>query len=70
MRVLQVVPLWEIVSPPAYGGTEAIVGLLTDALALVRLGDDVTLRASGDSLTLAELGSAHPRSLLSLLRGR
>ncbi len=63
MRILQVAPLWERVPPPAYGGTEAVVGLLTDAL--VRLGHDVTLRASGDSLTLAELRSVYPRSLRS-----
>lgn len=61
MRVLEVAPLWERVPPPAYGGTEAIVSLLTDGL--VRRGHDVVLRASGDSITLAELRSVYPRSL-------
>jgi len=61
MRILQVAPLWERVPPPAYGGTEAIVGLLTDGL--VRRGHDVVLRASGDSITLAEQRSVYPRSL-------
>lgn len=61
MRILQVAPLWERVPPPAYGGTEAVVSLLTDGLA--RLGHEVVLRASGDSITLAELRSVYPCSL-------
>jgi len=61
MRVLQIAPLWERVPPPGYGGTEAVVSVLTDGL--VRAGHDVVLRASGDSLTLAELRSVYPRSL-------
>jgi glycosyltransferase involved in cell wall biosynthesis len=61
MRILQVAPLWERVPPPAYGGTELVVSLLTDGLA--RLGHNVVLRASGDSITAAELRSVYPRSL-------
>ena len=61
MRILQLAPLWETVPPPAYGGTEAIVSLLTEGL--VRRGHDVTLWASGDSTTSAELRSVFPRSL-------
>jgi glycosyltransferase involved in cell wall biosynthesis len=61
MRILQIAPLWERVPPPAYGGTEAVVGLLADEL--VRRGHDVTLAASGDSRTLAGLHSVYPRSL-------
>lgn len=61
MRIAQIAPLWERVPPPAYGGTELVVGLLTDEL--VRRGHDVTLFASGDSLTLAKLKSVHPRAL-------
>lgn len=61
MKILQVAPLWERVPPPGYGGTEAVVSVLTDAL--VRAGHDVTLWASGDSLTLAGLRSVYPRSL-------
>ncbi len=61
MKILQVAPLIERVPPPAYGGTEAIVSLLTDEL--VRRGHEVVLRASGDSITLAELRSVYPRAL-------
>ncbi|MEA5578749.1 glycosyltransferase family 4 protein [Anabaena sp. UHCC 0451] len=61
MRIAQIAPLWERVPPPAYGGIELVVGLLTDEL--VRRGHEVTLFASGDSLTLADLVSVHPRAL-------
>jgi len=61
MKILQIAPLWERVPPSGYGGTEAVVGVLADAL--VRAGHDVVLRASGDSVTLAELRSVYPRSL-------
>ncbi len=61
MKILQVAPLWERVPPPGYGGTEAVASVLTDAL--VRAGHQVVLRASGDSITLAELRSVYPRSL-------
>lgn len=61
MRIAQIAPLWERVPPPAYGGTELVVSLLTDEL--VRRGHDVTLFASGDSISLAKLDSVHPRAL-------
>ena len=61
MRIAQVAPLFERVPPVTYGGTERVVAYLTDAL--VELGHDVTLFASGDSLTRARLVSAAPRSL-------
>ena len=61
MRILQVAPLWESVPPPAYGGIEAVVSVLTDEL--VRRGHDVTLCASGDSRTDARLLSVYDRSL-------
>lgn len=53
MRIAQVVPLQVAVPPKAYGGTERVVHNLTEAL--VRLGHDVTLFASGDSETSAKL---------------
>ena len=60
MRIAQVAPLWERVPPPGYGGVELVVGLLTDEL--VRRGHEVTLFASGDSITLAKLESVYPRA--------
>lgn len=64
MRIAQIAPLWERVPPPAYGGTELIVSLLTDEL--VRRGHEVTLFASGDSQTLAKLESGCEAALRPL----
>jgi glycosyltransferase involved in cell wall biosynthesis len=61
MKIAQIAPLWERVPPPAYGGIELVVGLLTDEL--VMRGHDVTLFASGDSITAAKLESVHPQAL-------
>lgn len=63
MKILQIAPLWETVPPPAYGGTEAVVHILVEEL--VRRGHDVTLCASGDSITSARLQACYPRSLRS-----
>jgi len=61
MRIAQVAPLFESVPPKLYGGTERVVSWLTEEL--VRLGHDVTLFASGDSMTTAKLVAACPESL-------
>lgn len=61
MKIAQVAPLWERVPPPTYGGIELVVSHLADEL--VRRGHDVTLFASGDSLTLAKLEAICPRAL-------
>ncbi len=61
MKILQLAPLWEAVPPPAYGGTEAVVSLLTEEL--VARGHEVTLAASGDSMTSAEHFAVYPHSL-------
>ena len=53
MKIAQIAPLMESVPPRLYGGTERIVSYLTDEL--VRLGHEVTLFASADSITGAEL---------------
>ena len=53
MKIAQISPLIESVPPPLYGGTERVVSYLTEAL--VAQGHDVTLFASGDSMTDAEL---------------
>jgi glycosyltransferase involved in cell wall biosynthesis len=61
MRIAQIAPLYEAVPPKFYGGTERVVSYLTEAL--VGLGHDVTLFASGDSITSATLDAAWPRAL-------
>ncbi|HLO78081.1 MAG TPA: glycosyltransferase family 4 protein [Magnetospirillum sp.] len=53
MRIAQVAPLNEAVPPRLYGGTERVVSYLTEQL--VAMGHDVTLFASGDSVTSAHL---------------
>ena len=61
LRIAQVAPLVETVPPETYGGTERIVSYLTEEL--VRLGEHVTLFASGGSTTNAELVPISARSL-------
>ncbi len=61
MQIAQIAPLTEAVPPKFYGGTERVVAYLTDAL--VELGHDVTLFASGDSLTKAKLAPVWPSAL-------
>ena len=61
MRIAQVAPLIESVPPKHYGGTERIVSYLTEEL--VRAGHEVTLFASGDSVTGAQLIAPWQRSI-------
>ena len=61
MRIAQIAPLTESVPPKLYGGTERIVSFLTEEL--VAMGHEVTLFASGDSQTSAELAAMWPASL-------
>jgi glycosyltransferase involved in cell wall biosynthesis len=61
MRIAQIAPLTESVPPKLYGGTERAVSYLTEAL--VELGHDVTLFATGDSVTSAQLVPVWPRAL-------
>ena len=61
MRIAQVAPLYESVPPKLYGGTERVVSYLTEEL--VRQGHQVTLFASGDSITEAKLVAVCPESL-------
>jgi glycosyltransferase involved in cell wall biosynthesis len=61
MRIAQVSPLSESVPPKLYGGTERIVHYLTEAL--VAMGHEVTLFASGDSRTSARLVSCCGKAL-------
>ncbi len=61
MRIAQIAPLVERVPPTLYGGTERVVSWLTEEL--VGMGHEVTLFASGDSLTEAKLEPIVPRAL-------
>jgi glycosyltransferase involved in cell wall biosynthesis len=61
MRIAQIAPIVERVPPKKYGGTERMVHVLTEEL--VRRGHEVTLFASGDSVTSAKLYSVYPRAL-------
>jgi glycosyltransferase involved in cell wall biosynthesis len=61
MRIAQLAPLFESVPPQAYGGTERVVSYLTEEL--VALGHEVTLFASADSITGAELVPCAERAL-------
>ncbi len=61
MRIAQVSPLYESVPPRLYGGTERVVSFLTEEL--VAMGHQVTLFASGDSRTSAELVASTPAAL-------
>jgi glycosyltransferase involved in cell wall biosynthesis len=57
MKIAVLSPVWFPVPPTRYGGIEWIVSLLAEGL--VRAGHDVTLFASGDSSTEAELVSTY-----------
>lgn len=61
MRIAQIAPLYEAVPPKLYGGTERIVAYLTDAL--VDLGHTVTLFASGDAITKANLVAVREQAI-------
>jgi glycosyltransferase involved in cell wall biosynthesis len=61
MKIAQIAPLAERVPPKKYGGTERVIHALTEEL--VKRGHDVTLFASGDSITSAKLISVFPKSL-------
>src|SRR5579864_2231587 len=60
LKIAQVAPLYESVPPQGYGGTERVVSYLTEEL--VRQGHEVTLFASGDSVTSAELIAPRARA--------
>ncbi len=61
LKIAHVAPLYESVPPKLYGGTERVVSFLTDQL--VDLGHDVTVFASGDSITKARLIPVSEKSL-------
>jgi len=61
MHIAQIAPLTEAIPPKLYGGTERVVSWLTEEL--IALGHEVTLFASGDSVTSARLEAGWPRAL-------
>jgi glycosyltransferase involved in cell wall biosynthesis len=61
MKIAQVAPLYESVPPRFYGGTERVVANLSDAL--VQLGHEVTLFASAEADTLAELVAVRDQAI-------
>ena len=61
MKIAQISPLMESCPPQLYGGTERVVSYLTEEL--VRQGHDVTLFASGNSITSARLEACCERAL-------
>jgi glycosyltransferase involved in cell wall biosynthesis len=62
LRVAMLAPPWISVPPPGYGGVEAVVSVLSEAL--VRRGNDVTLFCAPGSISSARvvtlLEEAHP----------
>jgi glycosyltransferase involved in cell wall biosynthesis len=61
MRIAQISPLMEAMPPKLYGGTERVVSWLTEEL--VAMGHDVTLFASGDSVTSAKLAPMRDQAI-------
>lgn len=61
MKIAQIAPLAESCPPRLYGGTERVVSYLTEEL--VEQGHDVTLFASGDSITAADLVPCSEKAL-------
>lgn len=61
LRIAQIAPITERVPPKKYGGTERVVNLITEGL--VKRGHDVTLFATGDSLTSAKISNTADRAL-------
>jgi|SRR5579872_165148 len=61
MKIAQIAPLVERVPPKKYGGTERVIFALTEEL--VKRGHEVTLFASGDSITSAGLVSVVPKNM-------
>jgi glycosyltransferase involved in cell wall biosynthesis len=60
VRVAVLAPAWFAVPPTGYGGIEWVVSLLADGL--VDAGHEVTLFASGDSRTKANLAAVFPEA--------
>lgn len=66
LRIAQVGPIWNRIPPYTYGGGERRIHPLTEEL--VKQGHDVTLYATGDSVTSAKLKSIYPISLTAAMK--
>lgn len=64
MKIAQIAPIVDRVPPEKYGGTERVIYTLTEEL--VKRGHEVTLFATGDSITSAKLFSVTPKGLKEL----
>ena len=65
LKIAILAPTWFPVPPTGYGGIELVVSLLADGL--VDAGHDVTLFASGDSLTKAKLSYIYEQAPSELI---
>jgi len=65
LRVAVLSPVWFAVPPTGYGGIELVVSLLADGLA--EAGHDITLFASGDSMTKGKLSAVYPTAPSELI---
>jgi glycosyltransferase involved in cell wall biosynthesis len=65
LKIAILSPVWFAVPPTGYGGIELVVSLLADGL--VDEGHEVTLFASGDSLTKAKLSYVFPSAPSELI---
>jgi glycosyltransferase involved in cell wall biosynthesis len=65
LKIAVLAPVWFAVPPTGYGGIELVVSLLADGLA--DAGHDVTLFASGDSLTKGKLSAVFPTAPSELI---
>ena len=64
LKIAQIAPLWETIPPKKYGGIEIMIDKITNEL--LKRGHEVTLFASGNSKTKAELKSVFPKSLFEM----
>lgn len=61
MKIAQIAPIWFPIPPKKYGGTERIISSLAEGL--VKKGHEITLFATGDSITKARLVSFFPKGI-------
>lgn len=68
LKIAQVAPIWGKIPPEKYGGAERIINILTEELH--QQGHDVTLFATADSKSAAEIESVIPNGVVdSMING-